>query len=106
MVVQQSCCALMAGYVVLLQQVFVNVVESGDFFIFVCDEGLPRERRRCLCLPAVGLCFVVCVVGGGVGEQLFGHAAHVDAGAAVGFVFGNRDFLSCAGGAACRTHAP
>ncbi|MNY38850.1 hypothetical protein D3C86_1734990 [compost metagenome] len=71
------------------QQVAVNAVKTLDFAVLVGDERGPVEGRFARGpAKAVGLLEVFAVVGA-VDQQLLGHTAHVDAGAAQVAAFGH-----------------
>ncbi|MCY1525453.1 hypothetical protein D9M68_604320 [compost metagenome] len=87
------------------QQVAVDAVETLDFAVFVGDQRGPVERG----LPGapaetVRLLEILAVMGA-IDQQLLGHAAHVDAGAAQVTAFRHGHARAEAGREARRAHA-
>src|SRR5690606_8848643 len=87
------------------QQVVIDAVEAGYLGVLVLYQALPVEGfHRAIPAMAPG---VLDVLGEmcGVGQQLLGHTAHVDAGASQMELFGYRNPRAEPGGHAAGTHA-
>jgi hypothetical protein len=89
-----------------LQQAPVNAVEALDLGVLVLDQGAPGEVALTHAPAEAGGVLEVLGEVGGVDQQLLGHAAHVDAGAAEIALLGHRHPRAMGGGDAGSPHAP
>ncbi|CPJ49308.1 Uncharacterised protein [Bordetella pertussis] len=87
------------------QQVAVDAVQAFDFAVLVGDQRGPVELRAARVPAEAGRLLEVFVEMRAVDQQLLGHAAHVDAGAAQVAAFRHRHAGPVAGREARRAHA-
>jgi hypothetical protein len=86
----------------LNEHAFVHAIQARDLAVLVLQQCRPVELRLTDRPAVAARDLEVLAEMRGVGEQLLGDAADVDAGAAEAAVFGDRDFRAIAGRDAAR----
>src|SRR5690554_2622993 len=75
----QACVSLKDLHAGLLQQVFINAIETRDLAVLVAFENFPVERRLLLPAPPIGTTVDEGLVGiRGIGVQFLWNTAYVD----------------------------
>jgi hypothetical protein len=87
------------------QHAFVHAVQARDLAVLVLEQRRPVEARFPYGPAIAARDLEILAEMRGVGEQLLGDAADIDAGAAEAAVFGDRDFRAVACADAARADA-
>jgi hypothetical protein len=80
------------------EHAFVDAVQARDLAVLVVEQRRPVEARFPYGPAVAARDLEILAEMRGVGEQLLGDAADIDAGAAEAAVFGDRDFRTVACG--------